>query len=237
MAQRTLRRAVSDEDKQQRRDEILAAAKGLFAERGYHDTTIADVARATGLSYGVVYWYFASKDELFHALMATEGDRLRRCIRAVLVDAPVESDEAEVLRLAVRATFDFLADDPASAQLVFHQPRTLGEPFERHLFGIFERFIDDMEALVQRAQAAGQLRAAPSRMVAISCAGLIAQIAMRRTRTDDGMTPEDAADFVVDLLLDGLRPRVVDSASRRTTPTEARPSRRRSPAPAKGIPS
>src|SRR5262245_58390753 len=134
MAERRLRRARSDEDKQQRRREILAAAKELFAARGYHETTMADVARGTGLSYGVVYWYFSSKDELFHALMADEEDRLRASIHETLRAAPRTTDEADKLRLAVRATFRFLADDPASAQLLFHQPRTLGDPFARHLF-------------------------------------------------------------------------------------------------------
>jgi AcrR family transcriptional regulator len=207
MAERTLRRARSDEEKQQRRREILAAAKELFAVRGYHDTTIADVARGTGLSYGVVYWYFTSKDELFHALMAEEEEGLRTRIQDTLRAAPRSTDDAEKLRLAVRATFRFLADDPASAQLLFQQPRTLGDPFERHLFGILERFIDDLEGLVGRAQVEGLVRPAPTRMVAVTCAGLIAQIALRRIRTDDGMTPDDAADFVVGLLLDGLRPR------------------------------
>lgn len=207
MAERTLRRARSDEDKQQRREEILAAAKGLFAGRGYHDTTVADVARGTGLSYGVVYLYFTSKDELFHALMADEEEGLRRSIRDALRAAPRSTDEADKLRLAVRATFRFLAEDADSAQLLFQQPRTLGDPFERHLFGIFERFIDDLEGLVARAQAEGLVRDAPPRMVAVTCAGLIAQVALRRIRTEDGMSPDDAADFVVDLLLDGLRPR------------------------------
>src|SRR5829696_4018477 len=130
MAERTLRRARNDEDKQQRRREILAAARSLFAERGYHDTTIADVARGSGLSYGVVYWYFASKDELFHALMAEEEEGLRRAIQETLRAAPRSTDEADKLRLAVRATFRFLAGDVDSAQLLFQQPRTLGDPFE-----------------------------------------------------------------------------------------------------------
>jgi AcrR family transcriptional regulator len=226
-APRTLKRAVSDEDKEQRRAEILTAAKRLFAERGYHETTIADVARGSGLSYGVVYWYFESKDELFLALMADEGQALRTRIQDSLRGHPGD-DEAETLRLAVRTTFAFLAEDPASAQLVFQNPRVLGEPFAGQLSGIFERFIDDLEALVRRAQAKGLVRDAPSRMVAATCAGLIAQLALRRIRTDDGVSSDEAADFVVGVLFDGLRARPGAVAASR--PSDRSGARRRAPA-------
>ena len=55
------RRAVSDEHKLQRRDEIMAAAKEVFARKGFHATTVADIAKRAGLAYGSVYWYFDSK--------------------------------------------------------------------------------------------------------------------------------------------------------------------------------
>jgi AcrR family transcriptional regulator len=49
------RRAVSAEDKSQRRDEIMAAAKEVFARKGFHATTVADVAKQAGLAYGSVF--------------------------------------------------------------------------------------------------------------------------------------------------------------------------------------
>jgi AcrR family transcriptional regulator len=48
------RRAVSAEDKSQRRDEIMAAAKEVFARKGFHATTVADIAKQAGLAYGSV---------------------------------------------------------------------------------------------------------------------------------------------------------------------------------------
>ena len=58
---RTRRRpAVSEEDKSRRRDEIMAAAKKVFARKGFHATTIADIAEEAGLAYGSIYWYFDS---------------------------------------------------------------------------------------------------------------------------------------------------------------------------------
>jgi TetR/AcrR family transcriptional regulator, transcriptional repressor of aconitase len=53
-----------------RREQIIEAAKALFAERGFSRTTMADVVAASGLSTGAVYHYFPSKAELVLAAVA-----------------------------------------------------------------------------------------------------------------------------------------------------------------------
>ena len=55
---------VSAAHEQVVRDRILDAAARVFAEKGYHSSTIADVVRESGLSVGAIYTYFSGKDEL-----------------------------------------------------------------------------------------------------------------------------------------------------------------------------
>jgi AcrR family transcriptional regulator len=194
------RRAVSDEDKSQRRDEIMAAAKEVFAHKGFHATTIADIAKRAGLAYGSVYWYFDSKDELFHALMAAEESALRSHVGAALGVPAGDLGQEESLRVAVRATLEFV-------KLLLRDLCALGERFEKHLGGIYERFIDDIETFIGAAQERGEVVSAPPRMVAYTLAALVGQLAHRRLSTDDDVTAAQVADFVVALVLDGLRPR------------------------------
>lgn len=52
-----------------RREELLATGLVLFSQRGFRATTIADIAEATGTAHGLVYHYFASKDELLSAIL------------------------------------------------------------------------------------------------------------------------------------------------------------------------
>jgi TetR/AcrR family transcriptional regulator, transcriptional repressor of aconitase len=61
---------VSDSHVAARREQIIQAAKALFAERGFARTTMADVVTASGLSMGAVYHYFPSKSELVLAAVA-----------------------------------------------------------------------------------------------------------------------------------------------------------------------
>ena len=207
------RRAVSAEDKSQRRDEIMAAAKEVFARKGFHDTTIADIAKRAGLAYGLIYWYFDSKDELFQALMAVEESALRSHIAAALAEVsevgmPSENAGEEApLRTAVQATLEFFEADKATVKLLLRDAYALGDRFEKHLGGIYERFIDDIETFIVAAQQRGQVICAPARMVAYTLAALVGQLAHRRLSTDDDVTAAQVADFVVALVLDGLRPR------------------------------
>ena len=208
------RRAVSDEDKLQRRGEIMAAAKMVFAGKGFHASTIADIAKQAGLAYGLIYWYFDSKDELFHALMAVEESALRSHVAAALSspEAAAETPGQEAsfrasLQRSVQATLEFFESDKATVKLLLRDPYALGERFEKHLGGIYERFIDDIETFIVAAQERGEVVAAPPRMVAYTLAALVGQLAHRRLSSDDDVTAAQVAGFVVALVLDGLRPR------------------------------
>jgi AcrR family transcriptional regulator len=206
---RTRRRpAVSAEDKLHRRDEIMAAAKKVFARNGFHATTIGDIAKEAGFAYGSVYNYFDSKEDLFQALMSAEEYALRTHLAVALAATGSRPSESwEPLRATVQATFEFFEADRATAKLMFRDAYALGERFEKHLIDIYQRFIDDIEARIVAAQEQGEVILVSPRMAAYSMGALIGQLAHRRLITDDGVTAAQVADFVVWLVLNGLRPR------------------------------
>ncbi len=209
---RPLRRAVSDEDKAERRTNILAAAKEVFAAKGYHATTIADIARAAGLSYGSIYWYYDSKETLFHELMTAEASALQDHIDAAIAGAPGGYGGDVAFRAAVRATFEFYEADAALVKLLFRDAYALGERFEQHLVEIQERFLKEIEEVIRVAQERGSIVDGPPRLIASTIAGLVGQIAHRRLLDDDGLEPGVVADFVVSLVLNGLVPRPAGGA-------------------------
>lgn len=65
------------------RDAILDAALRCFAKRGYHETSVDDIAERARLSKGAIYWHFAGKRELFLALMDRALEQERVLARAV----------------------------------------------------------------------------------------------------------------------------------------------------------
>jgi TetR/AcrR family transcriptional regulator, repressor for uid operon len=86
-----------------RRDEILQAAEACFARQGFHQTTIQDVIRESGLSAGGIYGHFASKEDLIQAI---GGSRHARD-GALFGIAGKDSDPLQDLRAIARA---FLGD-------------------------------------------------------------------------------------------------------------------------------
>src|SRR5262245_49941221 len=68
---------------QARRDQILAAARTCFVDRGYHPTRMEDIAATAGLSKGGVYFHFQSKQEVFDALVQEEYERSMAMLKQV----------------------------------------------------------------------------------------------------------------------------------------------------------
>jgi AcrR family transcriptional regulator len=99
----------------QKLDALLGAAARVFAERGFHQTSMRDLSRLTGVSLAGWYYYVASKDELLCVIQertwsalgdavaraleeaATPLDRLERFVRAHLAFAAVRAAEMRVL--------------------------------------------------------------------------------------------------------------------------------------------
>lgn len=73
----------SDLERQETRERIMAAARELFAERGVEVTSMREIAARLGCSATAIYLYFRDKDDLFHALCATDFQALADEMRQV----------------------------------------------------------------------------------------------------------------------------------------------------------
>lgn len=69
---------ISEERRAERREQILAGARGCFSEHGYEGATVARLEEAIGLSRGAIFNYFASKEDLFLELAWRDNERLIR---------------------------------------------------------------------------------------------------------------------------------------------------------------
>jgi AcrR family transcriptional regulator len=74
------------------RDELLTAALRVFADRGYQDAGVDEIAAAAGCSKGALYWHFSGKEELLQALLEERIDARTRELVALLASGPPERD-------------------------------------------------------------------------------------------------------------------------------------------------
>ncbi len=107
----------------QRRQTILDAAAAAFAARGYHATTMREIAVAAGVTKPVLYDHFASKQQLYIALIERARDELTaRGASAMRRDAPA----AARVQAAIESFFSYVEQRPAAAKVLFTPPE--GDP-------------------------------------------------------------------------------------------------------------
>ena len=74
----------------ERRGQLLEAGAILFSDQAYEDISMAQIAKAAGVSKPLLYHYFPSKIDLFKAAVAEQADELRLLLEAPADDAPAE---------------------------------------------------------------------------------------------------------------------------------------------------
>jgi AcrR family transcriptional regulator len=126
MAKATVRSKVDDAALvARRRSQVLGAAIELFSKRGYHATTVKDIAGRAGVSTGLVYQYFGDKEDiLFLALQAvldTYKERIPRAIEGT-------EDPLQRFRAAVHAYCRVIDANIAATVLVYRETKSLSRP-------------------------------------------------------------------------------------------------------------
>jgi TetR/AcrR family fatty acid metabolism transcriptional regulator len=103
-----------------KRERIIAAAAKLFGEKGYHDTTTAEIAESAGVAAGTIYIYFSSKEELlvavFEEFLGKHMERLRAGVDA-------EPTPREKLVKLLTLGLQLMYENPDSARIFLSQLR------------------------------------------------------------------------------------------------------------------
>lgn len=116
------------------RDAITGAAREIFAERGYHGTSIRDIAKRAGLSLSALYYWHPSKQHLLAALIEEiQHDYFERCDRAL---RSAGDDPAAKLRALVRATVEYRVSMRVESNIATLEWRNLEPDNRERLDGV-----------------------------------------------------------------------------------------------------
>jgi AcrR family transcriptional regulator len=100
----------------QRRRQILGAAQEVFAQRGYHGSSLDEIAQASGTSKALIYEHFESKRELHETLLTEHAAELFRRFEA---NAAAGATGEERLRSGVDAFFGWVQERPDAWRALF----------------------------------------------------------------------------------------------------------------------
>jgi AcrR family transcriptional regulator len=197
---------VSAAHEQEVRDRILAAAARVFAEKGYHSSTIADVVRESGLSVGAIYTYFSGKDELIRLACDQVAARGLDELADRLSPATTTAERMAIaIRLYVE-TIDDYDGDPGQLTLVQAWAEADREPGVREMLAARrERLVGAGRMLIAQGVASGELPAwLDVDSVTRGFLGLLDGLLLQRIEAGDASRPADLerrALAILDLLL------------------------------------
>jgi TetR/AcrR family transcriptional regulator len=110
-------RARRDEEKEKRRQAILDSAERVVAKRGWEDTNFGEIARLARLSRSLVYFYFPTRDELFHAMCDRGLTDLASRFETALAKHKTGLDQVVAMG---RAYYAFSQEEPLYFDLLAH---------------------------------------------------------------------------------------------------------------------
>jgi TetR/AcrR family transcriptional regulator, acrAB operon repressor len=139
---------------QDSRDEILRAATNLFATRGFHETSMAEVARAAGVSKALIFWHFKNKEELFVAVL---GKLLEPYVIDFAEEAGALDEKAQLLKL-IESYLLFVRENASSIRFFVSQilhDESNKDSLSNQVLVLFEGYRTLVTDLIGRAQAKG----------------------------------------------------------------------------------
>jgi TetR/AcrR family transcriptional regulator, cholesterol catabolism regulator len=182
-----------------RRDDLTREAARLFAARGFHGTSMGDLAAALGVQKGSLYSLTGSKQELLFETMREGARAFHAALDAIPEDAPA----VERVRVALRGHLEVVARQLDVATVFTREWRYLEEPYRGQIRAERRRYEERFRALFREGVEKGELR---SDLDAGAAALLVLSAAnWAYTWLAPGRDTDELADRFTAIVVDGIR--------------------------------
>ena len=195
-----------------RRAQLLAAAREVFASKGYHDAKVDDIVAAADVAKGTFYLYFKDKRSVFSELVDDVFARLTSAILRVDINADIESQ----IRHNIRAVLHVLLDEPELTRILLTSAQSVDPAFQKKI----RSFYGDVRFLMEKALADGQKMdvVAPGdpKLLTLFTIGAIKEVVLELALEKSRAPREQLVDAVFSILQNGyLRVKTPKSPARR----------------------
>jgi AcrR family transcriptional regulator len=185
------------------REQIYTAAAQIFSEKGYHATSMQDIAEAVGRKKASLYHHIASKQEILLALLDQAMDLV---IEQVSTAIEAEAPPPEKLRSAMRTYLQTLAEDGELAAVLLLEHRSLSPQLHSRHLPRRDRFERLWRDLIQEGVDTGDFECEDPAQAMRALLGLM-NWTITWYRADGPLSPVEIADQFANLILRGLLPR------------------------------
>ena len=189
-----------------RRAEILEQAEKIFAAKGFYNTTVAEIAAASGFAIGTLYQFFAGKEQLYTAMITEKLTMMYEGIREAV------EKEAGIFRkieILVVSNFQFIENNADFCSIFIR-----GDHFSLSEGGVAlrDRMMRDyadhvsfIEEMIREGIRTGDLKKMDPRMMAAALLGIINSCSFKWLTVAKEGALETKVPFVLDIFLEGVR--------------------------------
>jgi AcrR family transcriptional regulator len=201
-----------------RQRQILACAKRVFAERGFHNANVSHICEAAGIGRGTLYQYFTNKRAVLTAILRDTLGRVHALMEKQSATTRLPRPEKITRTAAIafsavqlRELFGVVFEDDDTLRILLREAVGLDVDIEKMLGEIDEALIGSVERDLRAAMAAGYVREMDPRAVATMLVGGVEKLAFAALRSDlpvdlDTLALEASRLHAIGTLSDRLKP-------------------------------
>jgi AcrR family transcriptional regulator len=188
--------------REERREQVLRSAMEVFAQKGYHATSVGDIIERAHIARGTFYLYFENKRQIFEAILEVALQGLVSRLRRIEL-SPQSPPPLEQLRANVGRVIAFLISERELTQILLRHAEGLDADFDRRILAFYDTIMNLIEGSLRAGQLMALVRPCDRRIVAACILGSVKEV-MARVTLEATQAPD--LDVVVDEVVNfGLR--------------------------------
>lgn len=184
----------------ERRRQLLAAARTVFGQRGYHGTSVSHIIKEAGVARGTFYNYFPSKRVAFQAVL----DDIMEQVEGTVPPIDPTQDIALQVRTRLESLILTLSGRDELGRLLFGEALGIDAEGDEALRGFYGTAIARIEHALVLGQGFGVVRAGDPRLMARCLLGLLKEPAFQASLHGERLDPHALVDTLFDFLTHGV---------------------------------
>jgi AcrR family transcriptional regulator len=149
---------------------VLKTAAAIFAEKGYHSTSIRDISAATGMSLSGLYYYFTSKEELLFLIQdycfGTLVDECRRLLAGI-------EDPVQRLTLLIENHLNFFVNNMNEMKVLSHEANSISGELFKKVNAKKRQYVDLVIRLLEEMASENKVKGLDIRVAGFSLFGMM----------------------------------------------------------------
>ena len=164
---------MDNQERQNKEQEILAAAEQEFLTKGYDGARTTSIAKAAGVTHAMLHYYFRTKEQLFERIVDEKFETMSHSMFAIMGDPSLPI--VERIKGGIEAHFDFVAQNPLLPRFVINEIISRPERYDvlyKRVGAIIDNVYRGLQSEINRSAEYGEIERVDIKMLFISIMSL-----------------------------------------------------------------